>query len=235
MARTLFRTDIEMPGSVLTHWQQKQCTGAAQSFCKQSIHHISKMQIAELDFKAECRTPLYNVQRKPQLASQAIHMPAATAILPSREEGQTQTQPHAAMVKLLSCCTECILIVHPINIHVWTVLACVGPECASLHIAEIQGPEVTEHQVFGFQFNPEHLSSLHSTWKELGALEWDVKYYLLITRNCKAQGRAQTPTLLYRLDAWVDNMKEVKTSTQELKPGYDCLCVTVFRKKREVC
>ena len=90
-------------------------------------------------------------------------MPAAAAILPSREEGRTQIQPHAAMVKLLSCCVECILIVHPINIHIWTVLACVDLDCSSLHIAEIQGPEVSEHQVLGFQFNPEHLSSLHST------------------------------------------------------------------------
>lgn len=90
---------------------------------------------------------------------------------------------------------ERILIVHPINMLTWAVLACVDLDCASLRIAEVQGLEVSKHQLLNFQFNLEHLSSLHSMSKKLGALEWDVKYFLLITRNCKAQGCVWTPTL----------------------------------------
>lgn len=157
-----------------------------------------------------------------------LHKPACRSRYTAqyREEGRTQIQSHAAMVKLFSCCMKRLL-------HVWTVLACVDLDCASLHIAEIQGPDISEHQVLGFQFNPEHLRSLHSMWKELGALEWDVKYFLLITRNGKSQGCIQTTTLLYKLDAWVSNMKKIKPSTQELKPWYNCLCVSVFGKKKE--
>lgn len=160
------------------------------------------MHITKLDLKVESRTPLYNVQPKSQPASQATCL-HPQLYCPVERKGDLK--PHVAMVKLLSCCMECILIVPPINIHIWTVLAGVYLDCASLHVAEIQGPEVSEHQVLGFQFNPEHLSSLHSTWKELGGLQWDVKYLLLITT---LKHKAVSGHQLYKLDAWVNTWRK---------------------------